>query len=94
MAKHKKKRAHKTSKGLRSSISPLYTKLVRQARDPLTIFQNKYTAWMNGKNPYFTIANPNPEETNKRFIRVTAIKYFGGLYKDIKHRVKRADDNS
>ena len=33
---------------------------------------NQLQAWKKGKNVMFTIANPNPNETNKRFIRVSA----------------------
>lgn len=32
----------------------------------------KYQAWSKGKNVVLTIPNPNPNETNKRFIRVNA----------------------
>lgn len=34
-------------------------------------------AWLEGKNPWMTIANPNKNETNKRFIRVRANERFG-----------------
>jgi hypothetical protein len=33
---------------------------------------NQLAAWKKGKNVVFTIANPNPNETNRRFIRVNA----------------------
>ena len=33
---------------------------------------NQLDAWKRGKNVIFTITNPNPNETNKRFIRVNA----------------------
>lgn len=95
MAKHKKKRTKKTSQGLRASISRADVKFVRNSRDPGDVMANKLDAWMKGKRGYVTIANPNPEETNRRFIRVTFEKFFGGSYKDIKTRNnKRADDTN
>jgi hypothetical protein len=33
---------------------------------------NQIAAWKRGRNVMFTIPNPNPNETNKRFIRVNA----------------------
>lgn len=33
---------------------------------------NQLRAWKQGKNVVFTIANPNPNQTNRRFIRVNA----------------------
>ena len=33
---------------------------------------NQLDAWKRGKNVVFTITNPNPNETNKRVIRVNA----------------------
>jgi hypothetical protein len=33
---------------------------------------NQLRAFESGKNVVYTIANPNPNETNKRFIRVNA----------------------
>lgn len=33
---------------------------------------NQIAAWKKGRNVVFTIANPNPNETNRRFIRVNA----------------------
>ena len=33
---------------------------------------NQIAAWRKGRNVVFTIPNPNPNETNKRFIRVNA----------------------
>ena len=93
MAKHKRKRTKKVSKGLRPSISPNTLKLVRRENVGNTS-TNKLTAWMRGKRGYITIANPNSEETNRRFIKVTFEKYFGGSYKDIKSRVKRSEDKN
>lgn len=33
---------------------------------------NLQRAYFKGQNPWFTIANPNKEQTNKKFIRVRA----------------------
>lgn len=33
---------------------------------------NQIAAWKKGRNVVFTIPNPNPNETNKRFVRVNA----------------------
>ena len=33
---------------------------------------NQIAAWRKGRNVVFTIPNPNPNETNKRYIRVNA----------------------
>jgi hypothetical protein len=38
---------------------------------------NQRAAWAKGKNVVLTIANPNPNETNKRFIRVAAKDLWG-----------------
>lgn len=89
MAKHKKKRTKKISKGLRPSISNSTLRLVSDARDGAEIAFNKLEAWRAGKNPWFTISNPNSNETNKPFIRIKADRYFGGAYKEIRHRFDR-----
>lgn len=38
---------------------------------------NQLAAWKKGKNVVLTIANPNPNETNKRFVRVKARDVWG-----------------
>ena len=65
MAKGKKASGkHYTSKGERkSSIS---TKI----KDPATTMLRKMAALCKGKDVWFTIDNPNKNETNKRQIRV------------------------
>jgi hypothetical protein len=93
MAKHKKKRAHKVSKGLRNAISPSTVRAVRADRSPVDVYTNKLNAWKKGKRGYVTIPNPDASQTNRRFIRVPFTQAFGGLYKDIKSRVRRADEN-
>lgn len=53
-----------TSKGERRSS------MKTRATDPISKAMNAQKAWLNGSNPWVTIANPNREETNKRFIKV------------------------
>jgi len=38
---------------------------------------NQRAAWAKGKNVVLTIPNPNPNETDKRFIRVNAKDLWG-----------------
>lgn len=55
---------HYVSKGERkSSISS-------KIKDPAVTMLRKMEALNKGKDVWFTIANPNKNETNKRFIRV------------------------
>ena len=71
----KKSRATETSKGERRSVSKSVTKAVR--RDYIEFkhierMRNQLDAFNKGKNVMVTIPNPNTNETNKRFIRVSA----------------------
>jgi hypothetical protein len=43
---------------------------MRSSRTNAEKLAAKQAAWLKGGNPWVTIANPNREETNKRFIRV------------------------
>jgi hypothetical protein len=71
---------HYTSKGERkSSISTAST-------DPGFKLINMQKAWMNGSNPWFTMENPNKNETNKRFIRVRYNDLMHGSYKELEKR--------
>lgn len=83
----KRSRAKKVSKGLRPTINSWVIKACRS--DDTKMAYDKLEAWISGKNPWMTVANPNKNETNKRFIRVRADKYFGGAYKELKSRFKR-----
>jgi hypothetical protein len=94
MAKHKKKRTSRTSKGLRPSINKTTLRLVRENRNQADKLLNKIAAWQKGKKGYVTIANPNPAEIDKPFIKVTFERYFGGVYKDIKGRIRPAEDKN
>lgn len=73
----KKTRKTYTSKGQGPSVSKEDLRLARQAVPELTKALNKVAAWVAGKNPWITIANPNTNETNKRFIKVQANTLYG-----------------
>ena len=70
----KKSRATETSKGERRSVSKSVTKAVRRdyMNNDIERIRNQLDAFNNGKNVMVTIPNSNPNETNKRFIRVNA----------------------
>jgi hypothetical protein len=38
---------------------------------------NKLIAWRSGKKGWVTIPNPNPNETDRPFVRVSFDRYFG-----------------
>lgn len=40
-------------------------------------YRTKQEAWLNGKNPWVTVDNDNPNETAKRFKRVRANELWG-----------------
>lgn len=66
------------SQGLHSNVSKSVRRAMRQ--DYLASgerMSNQRAAWAKGKNVVLTIANPNPNETNKRFIRVNARDLWG-----------------
>ena len=66
----KKLRAKYTSKGTARAMDWAITKAMRADKSELDKAIDKLDALAAGKNPWTTIPNPNPEETNKRFIRV------------------------
>jgi hypothetical protein len=67
-------------------------RLVRDSRTEGDKYINKLNAWRKGKRGYVTIANPNPHEIDKPYIKVTFEQHFGGLFKDVKYRVRPAED--
>jgi hypothetical protein len=77
MAKHKKKRTKRTSNGERPSVNNTTLRLVRAGVDPADKMLNKLNAWKKGKKGFVTISNPNTNETDKRFIKVSFDAYFG-----------------
>jgi hypothetical protein len=54
---------------------------------------NKVHAWMKGKRGWVTIENPNKQETNRRFIKVSFEEFFKGTYKEVMSRHKKNTDN-
>ena len=72
MAK-KRLRSKYTSKGERRAVAK--SNLVNNA-SVLDVAMNKADAFSKGKKVWFTIPNPNVNETNKRFIRVNGNTYY------------------
>jgi len=71
----KKSRTTRTSKGERNNVRRDIIKLLRREyldNKPIERINNKISAFKKGKNVMVTIPNPNTNETNKRFIRVSA----------------------
>jgi len=69
-----------TSKGERPNLSRKTKNAMR--RDYLENCQlersnNQIKAWKKMKNVMLTVPNPNKNETNKRFIRVSAREFWG-----------------
>ena len=77
MAKKKRCRSKKISKGQRQSISRTTVRLVRDGRTEGDKMHNKLLAWRAGKKGFVTVPNPNPHETDKPFIKVSFDRYFG-----------------
>lgn len=76
MAK-KKQRSKYTSKGQHKNVSSSITKAVRKEIDAIDSLINKLEAWSKGRRTMVTVENPNPNETNKRFIRLEGNVVFG-----------------
>jgi len=74
MAKSKQsKSSGKTSAGVHSNVSKKITNALRsEYRNSGQRIMNQLMAYKKGKRVMITIANPNKNETNKRFIRVPA----------------------
>lgn len=58
-----------TSKGERPNVSRRWTK---SSSTPLERINNQIAAAIRNKNVVLTIPNPDPTQTNKRFIRVNS----------------------
>lgn len=67
------KKAKYTSKGQRPSVAARH----KAKHDPLDSVHHKFDAYLRGKKVYFTIPNPNPNQTNARMIRVEGRALFG-----------------
>ena len=81
MAK-KKQRSSQTSKGkTHQNPKRLGNRMEKQKRLEYTNTflqgSNKRAAWARGRRVMLTVPNPNPNETNKPFIRVNASEVWG-----------------
>ena len=67
-----KKSSGKTyvSQGVHSNVSRSTLNGIKRERDPAEKIINIQKAWLKGQNPWVTIANPNKEQTDRKFIRV------------------------
>ena len=70
-------KSYTSSKGERYNVSRKVTNSIKKDRTYLDTMLLKQKAWLNGRNPWLTIENPNPNETNKKFIRVKALNHWG-----------------
>jgi len=78
MAKGKKSGAVKyTSNGERPSVTRKTRNAVRSSRTFSERRAAQMDAWKKGKRVMLTVANPNTNQTNKRFIRVEACDVWG-----------------
>ena len=70
----KKSRETETSRGERNNVNRDVIKSLRRdyMQNDLARMKNQIAAFKKGKNVMVTIPNSNPNETNKRFIRVNA----------------------
>lgn len=76
----KKTGRNATSKGERKNVASKWSKLARREylENPALRLNNQMKALKKKKRVVFTIPNPNPNETNKRFIRL-AVNDLGAL---------------
>jgi len=80
MARGKKSSGkHYTSKGERPNSNKKIQNAIRKdyLANDLARTLNQLEAWEKGKNVVLTVANPNQNETNKRFIRIPATQVWG-----------------
>lgn len=73
----KRLRAKYTSKGIVGRNDRSISNAVRRERSEADNMLNMFRAFEKGKKTYVTIDNPNPNETNKRRIRVLANHLYG-----------------
>ena len=64
------KRKAYTSKGTHPSVSKSTLKAMRRDHTYTDKLHNQLKSWERGRRTMVTIPNSNPNETNKRFIRV------------------------
>lgn len=81
MAKRKKQRDKYVSKGNGRTVSAATRRLMREGYvGSLDEYNNKLDAWKRGKRVVLTIENPNKEETNRRYIKVTGNQFWGSPF--------------
>jgi len=73
----KAKRSKYISKGEVSSVSSSTLKAMRKDRSYADYMISKLNAWSRGKRTMITIPNPNPNQSNKKFVRVEGREFFG-----------------
>lgn len=83
----KKTRAKYVSKGKYPVTDKKLSNAVRRDRPETEKFWKQLQAYLKGKRVWLTIPNPNPNETNKRFIKILARDYWGDP-KSFKFHVK------
>lgn len=66
------------SQGVHSNVARGTRQAMRAASDVKSPL-NKLKAYLDGKDPWITIENPNKAETNRRFIKVKASQHYGPL---------------
>lgn len=76
-----------TSKGERANVASSTLNSIKRDLDGGQKMTNIQNAFIQGRNPWITIANPNKNETNKKFIKVRVKDLYGYDHKD---RVKNA----
>jgi hypothetical protein len=76
MAK-KKSRPSYTSRGTGKSVSNARAAGGRSLTSPIDRMLDKREAWAKGQNPNLVMANPNPNETNRPFIKLKANAVWG-----------------
>jgi hypothetical protein len=83
-----KKASGKTyiSKGERKNVANATCNAIRADRDTGQDMLNRQSAWINGSNPWVTMANPNKEQTDKKFIRVRYNDLMHGSRKELEKK--------
>lgn len=66
-----------TSKGQRPNVKPEISKAIRRERPFSDRINAQLDAWSVGRRTMITVPNPNPNETNKRFIKMEGNQVFG-----------------
>jgi hypothetical protein len=77
MAKSKASGKTYTSQGVYKTVSRKILNGMKRDRDPTIKMINIQKAYLEGRNPWITITNPNKEQTNRKQIRVRANDIYG-----------------